>query len=608
MAAESIIEIIMRARDEASKVMQQAGNNAQKSEKQVNNAGRSMQGALAAGANIARAALFGLGGAALLVGAQLIALEREVQQAAAELGGISGATKDSLPEIAGQLKDLAAATGASMSDVSAALKSVATDFLIFNPKNKEGIATYLIDWKAATGQAIEEAGKNFRRLILVYFKDRDTLEALRESGDKIYAVARAIGVDPGGLAAAMAEAAPLLKTAFQDFDDGLSFLGQIAYYAGDAEVAKDALITFSQAVGDIRNAFKKGEDPDEGLLDMFGILGINRETVQNDAILTGELMMLSLKNAMADNKITAEEQQALGVLFGEEVGPIMQAAAGYTGDAIQRIKQALQGYEGSVKSAADVTRASVEGDITKSWNKFLADISKSNQWEGVKKAATGIMDALVGFTQTDWSKVGKGLLDMKNGLVSTLIGADRDEVNEAIIWWWNDVATPAIKGFFSKYSLTALLDKNEKMVKGLWEKLLPSLNEAGTFLQGWGDTVATTLSNLWVDGKIFSGKLKAASVDFLLTKLLPTVEGANEFLTSWARDVGTSLANLWTDGKVLAGKVGQAGSDLLMRKLFPALESVKEFVTSWSTDTVTTLSNLWIDGKIFGSKIKDAVV
>jgi Phage-related minor tail protein len=493
---DSVAQIILRAKDEASKVIGQVDKAMASAQSRSTQSARAMGATLSLGANTARAALIGLSGAAGFVGAALLSLDGQMNVASSGLAAFTGMGMKGIPEIKKQMQDLFGKNDASVATIEAALKQVYTAFKIFKVDDPEGLAQILIDWNDVTGQNLDEAGAEFRRLVLLYFgPDADANAAMDDITDKILAVAQAVGIDPGGLAAAMADAGPVLKTAFGSFDDALSFLAAIGAAGGDIDSAEKAVMNFISAVEKVRDA--RGKGPDEQPKDVIAAmaeLGLNVETVVNEAQNIGDLMMLALKQAMEDQKITPEELTALGVLFGNKIGPDMAMASGSVAGFVKKAKEVLEGdYKNALENAAKVTDENVTARMTQAWNSLLTTLSQTKSFEGIQGVAEGALRSLEGLVKLDWKSLGGGLATIGDGLFKTLLGADPKDVADALVWWWDDVAKPGIKGFFDQpmSGLMNGLSSTGSWFDGLF-KFMVKGNDGGS-----PSAIAATVKSWW---------------------------------------------------------------------------------------------------------------
>ncbi len=491
MAIDNVINLIIAAKNQAGPALKQARDQLRETEKSAQNAGTQLNRRLALGAQVARAGLLGLAGAGAIVGAALYQVWSAADEAASSIAGMTGQGIEDIPKLRDTILSLAGKNDNPFEDVVAAVKTVETAFRIFNPKDKDGLAQLLLDWRDATGQRIDEAGANFRKLILLYFgPNADANKAFRETADKILSVANAVGISPASLAGAVAELGATGRTYFKDFDQLLIFLSSIGASGGDVNAAAAALRTFGEKIAEVRKAWKSGEDPDKATLEAFKTLGLSRETIQNEGAKIGDLIMSSLRNAMKDGKLSEEEINALNFLFGNRVGEDMALAASAVGQFSEAAQEALKNYSGALDRAAAVTDENIKSKLTTAWNGFLSQLAQSKQVEGVQQILAGLLQALSGLAALDWGKLSAGFADFGTGLFKLILGADPAEVADALVWWWDSIVIPNVKKFFSKDGVfKPLVDAGA----AIWEALKSGLDAALSGASG----VIPTLQNRW---------------------------------------------------------------------------------------------------------------
>lgn len=560
--ADSIVQIILKARDEASKVLQSAGTQLQRTQAQTNQTSRAMQSTLSLGANLGKAALLGLGGAALLLGGQLLGLERDLDEAASGIAGISGQTSAAIPAIRAALSDLKVANGETTENVKEALKQVYTAFKIFDPKDPKGIAQLLLDWKDVSGQRFDEAGKSFRSIVLTYFGPQaDLQKALQDIAPKIYAVATAVGIDPGGLANALAEGGETYKTVFGDMDKALAFLGKIGGAGGDIEGAGRAVRGFLEKVQGIRDNYVAGKEQDEGIVKMFKALGISIEEAQNKAVPMGDLLTKALTNAGRDGKLTTDEIKALGELLGGRFAESAAKASSAFPELTDKINDAMDNAAARFEEAGIAADDNLNTKMSKAWQAFLEVIAP----EKFRGAFTdGLKIVFDGLAANDWGILLKGVAQVFSAagtqLFKTLLGADPADVADAAIWWWDEVATPGLAGLPGNVS---------KFFAGIWKGISSAVGDA------W-----KVSSTFWagIAGDVWS---------YIKTGFKTAIDGASG-VAAWAANTASSIVDGL--GKWLA-PIGKWASDIWT--------TISSSVTSAISDTATGVSkwaiNRWKD-------------
>jgi hypothetical protein len=491
MAIDNVINLVIAAKNQAGPALKQVREQLRDTEKSAQNAGTQLNRRLALGAQVARAGLLGLAGAGAIVGAALYQVWAAADEAASSIAGMTGQGIEDIPKLRDSILALAGKNDNPFEDIVAAVKTVETAFRIFNPKDKDGLAQLLLDWRDATGQRIDEAGSNFRKLILLYFgPNADANKAFREIADKTLSVANAVGISPASLAGAVAELGATGRTYFKDFDQLLIFLSSIGASGGDVNAAAAALRTFGEKIAEVRKAWKSGEDPDKATLEAFKTLGLSRETIQNEGAKIGDLIMSSLKNAMKDGKLSEEEIAALNFLFGNRVGEDMALAASAVGQFSEAAQEALKNYSGALDRAAAVTDENIKSKLTAAWNGFLSQLAQSKQVEGVQQILLGLLQALSGLAALDWGKLSAGFADFGTGLFKLILGADPAKVADALVGWWDSTVIPNVKAFFSKQ---AIFGPFLEAGIAIWNALRSGINAA---LNGAAGVVAT-VQNLW---------------------------------------------------------------------------------------------------------------
>ena len=615
MAIDTIVQIVMRAKDEASKTLAQVSGNLQKTQAQTAQTNRSLQGALTMGANVAKAGLIGLAGAGAMVGAALVSLESDLGQAASGIAGIAGLTSDSIPLINAQLKSLVGANDNAAKEVGDALKTVYTSFKIFDTKDPKGIAQILLDWKDVTGASFDEAAKGFRRIVMTYFgADADISKVLPDIADKILKVAQAVGIEPKGLAAALAAGGPTFKTAFGNMNEALAFLASIGAAGGDIEGASKAVTTFLEKVKDIRDAWKNDKTPDAATLEAFKTLGLSQETVQNQSIKVGTLITSALKTAMKDGKLTDDELSSLNFLFGARVGEDMALASTKFPEFNAAAREALNDYKGALEEAAQVTDDNVNARIATAWNSLVVTISDSTQWEGIKESFEGLITTIEGVLKNDWTPTLKGLGTIGTGIFKTLLGVDPAAVAEALVWWWDDVITPEVDKF-NKDALGWIGGLFEPITDGILVGLFGTTTDTtADIIVGWWDaTVAPELVKFNADAFGWATEKISAIGDGIFTLLLGATPAstADAIVFWWDTNIAPELEKFNTDAFGWIGQKLNALGDSIFTLLVggtpantatalaawwntniaPELEKFKGNPLKWITEKLTAIGD-----------------
>lgn len=498
MAIENVIKLIIEAKNKAGPALKQAREQLEQTEKQASGTGTRLSRSLALGSQLARAGLLALAAAGGVVGAALFKVFSAADEAAASIAGMTGAGIEDIPKLRDTILKLAGKNDNPFQDIADAVRVVERAFKVFDPKDKEGLAQLLLDWKDVAGQNIDEAGKNFRKLILLYFgPSADANKALTEITDKILAVSKAVGIDPSSLASAVAELGATGRTYFKDFNQLVTFLATIGASGGDVNAAAVALRTFGEKIAEIRKVWKEGTDPDKATLEAFQTLGLSRETVQNEGARIGDLIMSSLKSAMKDGKLSEEEIAALNILFGSRVGEDMALAASATEQFSTAAQHALANYQGTLENAAKATDENVNSKIMAAWNAFTTQLVQSSQFEGVSQILAGLLEMLSGLAALNWDKLKTAFADLGEGLFKLILGADPAEVADALVWWWDSVVIPTVNQFFSNNKIfeASIVKAFIDVGAAGWNALKDGWNEA---FRGSAGAIAF-LRNRWVE-------------------------------------------------------------------------------------------------------------
>lgn len=584
--ADTIIQIVMRAKDEATKVMQQVAGQMQRTQQQTTSTSRSLQGALTIGSSIARAGLASLAIEAGYVASQMVQLRNDLEEAAGGIAAVAGSTAASIPEIKKQLGDLVAANDNTAKEVGDALKTVYTAFAIFDPKDPKGLAQILLDWKDVTGKNFSDAGAEFKRITLTYFgPDADINEELPKIADKLLAVAKAVGIDPGGLAKALADGGPTFKAVFGDMDTAIKFLATVGAAGGDVSQAERAVRTFFDAIQKIRDEWKNGGTSDQATLDALKALGLSKETVQNEGTKIGKLITDALKNAMADGKISDDELKAFGVLFGPKFADDMALTAQGAKGASEKIDAALKNYVGSLKKAADEVDQNFGARFQQAWNSFLVNMSDTVFGTGLEDIMSGLQDYIVEVLQGHWDGAVEALAGIGDGLFKVMLGKDPKVVADSLIAWWDDVAATNVKDFPSKI-LTWIQNNLGSIGAGILASLLHTDSTAvSSSLTLWWDTaIAPELSKF--DGSPLKWvKEKLEAIGDNLFKFLLGADPKNvadALVWWWDNDVAPEFTKFKDNPlKWASGKLAQIGNGLFSFLLGTDIAKVTSSLGNW---------------------------
>lgn len=641
---DSVAQIILRAKDEASKTIAQVGKTLQTTQASSTQAARGMNATLALGANTARFALIGLSGAATFVGAALVALDGQLSAAAGGISAFTGRGIAGIPEVKKQLASLFGDNNSSVKTITEALKTVWTAFGIFDVGDPKAIAQILINWNKVTGQELDKAGSNFRRLILLYFgKDTDPRKALEETADKILAVAGALHLDPGSLSSAMADAGPLLSAAFGDFDNAIIFLASIGAAGGDVEKSAEAVKKFDAAVQKLRDARGKppGEQPKD-IVDAFAALGLSPETVNNEGKKLGDLMIIALKNAMKDKKLTPQEIDALGLLFGDQIGIDMALASGAISQFRSDAQVALKDYKDALKDAAAATDADVGSKIAKAWNGFLAALDKSPVFTNLGNDAAHLLDAMTGLLNFNFKDLKKSMGDLGSSLVGVslkmapaqtllgfslfdwLLGGSKDgsggmpgktgsgTISASLNDWWEKTVAPAIKTWWEgKKENKILPDDTNGIASGLLAGLMSlAPGASAAYLLTWWEDVKTSIKNFFADREITLSSI-GSSVLKVLFAISPTALAAR-LKAWWDDDVWPTLKEFPSKAwEWIKDKLGSIGKSVIGTVFGATPEQLLAIMSTMWTAVSTAIGKAWETAKLgfgsFGSSIWDAI-
>lgn len=619
--ADSVVQIIMRAKDEASRQIGRVQSELHKTEEESGRAARSMQTRLALGANLARQAMWGLQTAAAALVVALATTEIRLDTLASKIAGTAGEASSDIPKIRSQIVGLMRDTGASMQDAADATETLHTAWKIFDIKDPNGLLKTLVDWKQVTNQDLTQASKDFRSVILTYFgPDADVSKVLPGLADKIFAVARAAGVDPGGLADELGRGAALYKSAFGDLNSALEFLGQLAKGTNDIQGATQAIQQFYQNVQAARDAYLNNQPPPQTQMNAFRALGLTPETVENQATSIGTLIMTAMKNAMADHKLSDSEISALGVLFGGDFASKLQNAASALqgfGDTSQKVL-GDGGYKGAVESAAKVTQDNLGTTLRKllgnmqtfagiDWGKFLSGLRQAATWlvdaltmpssdvqaaigaliknvvEHMKSAAASAADALAGAGEAVWNAI---------------LGSPK-AIGNAITTAWNDTVAPAFKSW---------KDGVHQLGVNLWA----GLRDAWTAALRGSEGITAWVKNRWHDlNTAFAywvQQIPAIGIA-LIEGIKSGLEQDWHNLKDWVSTRGTDFIGWWKDklgihspSRVFADIGAQTlqgfidGLDSKQRAVYEMIQSVAGTVKSTGQGMVNDLNDLARNG------------
>jgi hypothetical protein len=470
-------------------------------------------------------------------------MERQVQDATARIAGMAGMTREAMPMIRDELLGLIRDNQNPFSEIADAVMSLYTHFRIFDVSDPRGLANLLLQWRDATGQHVGEAGENFRRLVLTYFgPNSDPSKVLPQMADKIFAVATAVGVDPGCLARAMADAGPLLRTVFDDFDTALEFLAVIAGTGGDVDMAGRAVTTFMQRITQARKDIAEGNFDSEAV-NLLRVLGITPEMLNNEAFSIGDLIMLAIKNGMKDGKLTEAEINALNFLFGNRIGVDMAMAASAVDEFAEAAREALQDYDGSVNRAANITNDTVGGRLTQAWRTFITYFLEREDIKGITQVIQGLVETLVGLVSLDWGLALEGLKNIGIGILRTMFGLSPGSYRQTFQQWWENSFKPALGQFLdgvSNLNFGNIFVGALRMLDSLIMFLFgTNIEEIARIVGGWWMTYAQPGINHFFENTSFGQGMAGAAkaVWAALVSAFYTVTNPEElkefFLTMW---------------------------------------------------------------------------
>lgn len=542
--ADALVQILLRAKNEASKELKQVGKDLAATKGAAGDAGKGLNN-MGFSSGLAKAALLGLAGGLTFVVSELMRMENELNTAATAISNISSGASGGVAAITAELKTLMKDTGASAKDVGDSLQTVRTSFSIFDVKDEKGIAKLLIDWKTITGQNFKDSGSSFRDTVVTYFgAGSDMNKLLPDVADKILAVAKAVHTDPASLSKAIADGGSLFKNAFGDLDNTLKWIGSIGAASGDVAGTALAVKSFITQVDGVIESYKKGGKPDEKTKAAFEALGIGIETVQNQSIKVGDKIMASLKNAMSDGKLSDTEIEALNFLFGGKIGEDMAIASnsiqGFQTDA----EQALKDYKGTLEQGVKDSKTQTD-KLVESWNKILASVGSSTQWSGIKDVISGVFDAISGIFTLDWKTFDESFTTFGTGLFKLILGADPKDVANSSIWWWDNVFTPGV---------TAIPDKIGGFFGGIWTTIKKGVGDAWALSSSfWGGIGADVWK--WIKTAVGDAISGAQGVAAWATNQAKSI---TDGLANWLAPIGKWAADIWT---TISGAVSTAIKD-----------------------------------------------
>lgn len=444
---DAAVQIILKARNETQAVLKQAQGDLKKYDAEARKNSDTMRRRFTISTQLARAGIVGLGTTLGVVASQMWRFERAAEEGGNSIAAMARMTEEGAAVIREEIRTLFGNNANGIEDSIAAVRQLETAFKVFDITDREGLAQLLVDWKDATGQNIEEAGSNFRRIVLTYFgPDADISTVLPGVADKLFAVAAAVGLDPGGFARAFADAAPELRTAFPTMDEAIAFLAALSAAGADPNGAARAVRAFTAALVEARDQIGEGEF-DGPALDAFRALGLTPETIANEGFDLGQLMMMALQNGMADGVLTTEELDALGVLFGSRVAGDMALAGGAVGDFVADAQAALEDFEGAVNQAADVANSGFGPRMTQNWNTFISDVTATSPWQAMQDIIVETLAYLGDLVNFDLTGMANSGFSIGENLLRLMGLGDQADAAVAFRAWWDNEVVPAWQTF-----------------------------------------------------------------------------------------------------------------------------------------------------------------
>ena len=606
--ADAIVQILMKAKNDASKEIKTVAADLNKSQTAAAGMNKSMNSS-AFQAGLTKAALLGLAGVLTIMVGELSRMENELTNAAKAINNVSNDASGGVGAIVGELKSLVTATGATAKDAGESLLTVKTAFNIFDVKDEKGIAALLIDWKRVTGEAFESAGKNFRETVLVYFgAGSDLQKVLPEAADKILATAKAIHTDPASLSKAIANGGAIFKNAFGDLDNVLMWVGSLGAAGGDVEATSEAIKHFIEQVNGVIAVYKAGGKVDDKTKAAFAALGLSVETVQNEAIAVGDKIMLALKNAMKDGKLSDAEIAALNFLFGDKIGVDLALASGKIEGFQTDVKTALAGYKGTLEQAAKDTKTNVD-KVAQSWNSLLATIGSSSWWNAIQATVSAGLDALNKALETPPTT------ESDNQFVDKYFGAVPDVTTllPGFQKWAADTWAAFQKAisdvWYAKKPSDAELIANAQtlltpdtavLIPGFntwaanaWAGFKKSVSDAWTttttFWSGIWVDVQNAAGSAWGDTQTYWENLASAAWDWMAQAWSDVIKGSTG-ITNWATGTASSITDGFKPWLTALTAWSSQVWDVIKAGVKVAIDGA-EGVTAWALNTASSITD-----------------
>ena len=595
---DAAVQIILKARNETQKVLKQAQGELKKYDEEARKNSDTMRRRFTISTQLARAGIVGLGTTLAVVASQMWRFERAAEEGGNSIAAMARMTEEGAAVIREEIRTLFGNNANGIEDSISAIRTLETAFKVFDITDREGLAQLLVDWKDATGQNIDEAGSNFRRIVLTYFgPDADISTVLPGVADKLFAVAAAVGLDPGGFARAFADAAPELRTAFPTMDEAIAFLAALGAAGGNPGAAAQAVRAFAKALTEARESIGKGEFTGPAL-DAFAVLGLTPETIGNEGFDLGELMMTALKNGMADGVLTPAELDALGVLFSSEVAGDMALAGGAIEGFVGDAQTALTDFEGAVNHAADVANSGFGPRMTQNWNTFISNVTATNPWQAMQDIIVetlGYLGNLVNFDLTGMAESG---FSIGENLLRLMGLGDQADAAVAFKAWWDNEVVPAWQTFVAEVregdwsgAENAAMDLYRLF--GLWT--------AEDVREWWNGSVVPAWNAFWSGHP--AGQIGADIWNGISTAWHDATSGALAFYTDlWQNVIKPALMGemkLSEVGPELWARMRDAwteainGTEGVIPWAVNRWRTFREAFTAWSNNTVTVGGELW---------------
>jgi TP901 family phage tail tape measure protein len=331
MAASATLELLLRARDEASQAIQNV---------------REHMGGLERVSGLARAAIGALAGAGLGKAFQMLSQDvLQTNELMARFAAVTGASAQDVRAMTDVLNALYRANTDSRESIVGVMQALATlqGVSTADAETMKRLTQAYLDFSKVTGVDAVQAVSAFDDVLDAWGLSADDAQRLM---DALVVSHRQFGTSVEGALGALNRMAPAFQALGLDINTALGYINMFATAGIDAEGTARA---FTQALNILSDTSETGQKKLRALAEAIGLQG---DEIEAFFALSPAEKFQVLTQAIASMEDPAQRAQLAIDLFGARAGPALANALSQSGGSLEQFKVDLAAVEGATAQAS----------------------------------------------------------------------------------------------------------------------------------------------------------------------------------------------------------------------------------------------------------------